>query len=194
YKPHTEYERNLFKKIKAKPNSTNDVWKEFKIEKQELRNWPNLHKFKFNETVLMSKQRWERMCLDGPKENKDILLNKLFKFSKLHLATMIFIHDAARAVQCLLKQRLPVIYPQIISENMKYVPIILLFMYAYACLKNMLKHGDADQRKTIINSVMGKCYAATIHSNTAKMMALIYPFYVTLEQPNNMMQELYGAS
>jgi hypothetical protein len=77
---------------------------------------------------------------------------------------MIFIHDAARAVQCLLKQRLPVIYPQIISENMKYVPIILLFMYAYACLKNMLKHGDADQRKTIINSVMGKCYAATIHS------------------------------
>jgi energy-converting hydrogenase Eha subunit E len=36
----------------------------------------------------MSKQRWERMCLDGPKENKDILLNKLFKFSKLHLATV----------------------------------------------------------------------------------------------------------
>ena len=41
---------------------------------------------------------------------------------------------------------------------------MLLSKYACLCVKNMLKQGDAEQRKIIINSLKGKIYTFTLHT------------------------------
>jgi len=107
---------------------------------------------------------------------------------------MVFSHDTARIVQWMLKLGTPEIRSQVINELIKHVPKMLLSKYACLCVKNMLKQGDAEQRKIIINSLKGKVYSYTLHTNSAKIMDLIYTTYATPEQQNTMMHELYGAS
>jgi len=71
-----------------KPN-----WKEFKKEKQELRLKRKTQKCPFYEAVVKAKKLWESVRRDDcPKEQKEILLNELFKFSKSHLETVRSMH------------------------------------------------------------------------------------------------------
>lgn len=77
---------------------------------------------------------------------------------------MVYSHDTARIVQWMLKLGTPVIRSQVINELIKHVPKMLLSKYACLCVKNMLKQGDTEQRKIIIDSLKGKFYALTIHS------------------------------
>ncbi|CAI6354000.1 unnamed protein product [Macrosiphum euphorbiae] len=198
----TDNENKTSKKTKGKSNTTNEEkptekpnWKEFKKEKQELRLKRKTQKCPFYEAVVKAKKLWESVRRDDcPKEKKETLLNELFKFSKSHLETMVFSHDTARIVQWMLKLGTPEIRSQVINELIKHVPKMLLSKYACLCVKNMLKQGDAEQRKIIINSLKGKIYTFTLHTNSAKIMDLIYTTYATQEQQNAMMHELYGAS
>jgi len=77
---------------------------------------------------------------------------------------MVFSHDTARIVQWMLKLGTPEIRSQVINELIKHVPKMLLSKYACLCVKNMLKQGDAEQRKIIINSLKGKIYSFTLHT------------------------------
>lgn len=77
---------------------------------------------------------------------------------------MVYSHDTARIVQWMLKLGTPEIRSQVINELIKHVPKMLLSKYACLCVKNMLKQGDTEQRKIMINSLKGKFYALTIHS------------------------------
>lgn len=194
---------NGLKKTKGKPTKTitdnkpteKPNWKEFKKEKFDLRLKRKQQKCPFYETVQKAKQLWEKVRRDDcPKDKKGALLNDLFKFSKSHLETMVFSHDTARIVQWMLKLGTPEIRSQVINELIKHVPKMLLSKYACLCVKNMLKQGNTEQRSIMINSLKGKYYALTLHTNSSKIMDLMYTTYATPEQQNIMMHELYGAS
>lgn len=77
---------------------------------------------------------------------------------------MVYSHDTARIVQWMLKLGTPEIRSQVINELIKHVPKMLLSKYACLCVKNMLKRGDAEQRKTMINSLKTKIFNLTLHS------------------------------
>lgn len=77
---------------------------------------------------------------------------------------MVYSHDTARIVQWMLKLGTPEICSQVINELQKHVPKMLLSTYACLCVKYMLKKGDAEQRKIIINSLKGKFYLLTLHT------------------------------
>lgn len=77
---------------------------------------------------------------------------------------MVYSHDTARIVQWMLKLGSPEIRTQVINELIKHVPKMLLSKYACLCVKNMLKEGNKDQRKTIIDSLKGKIYTYTMYS------------------------------
>ncbi|CAH1732024.1 unnamed protein product [Aphis gossypii] len=200
--PKTDKQNKSPKKFKEKTNIKNDDkptekpnWKEFKKEKQELRLKRKTQKCPFYEAVVKAKKIWEHVRRDDcPKEKKETLLKDLFKYSKPHLQTMVYSHDTARIVQWMLKLGTPELRSQVINELIKHVPKMILSKYACLCVKNMLKRGDAEQRKIIINSLKGKVYTYTLHTNSAKIMDLIYTTYATPDQQNAMMHELYGAS
>lgn len=77
---------------------------------------------------------------------------------------MVYSHDTARIVQWMLKLGSPEIRSQVINELIKHVPKMLLSKYACLCVKNMLKEGDKDQRKIIIDSLKGKILTYTMYS------------------------------
>lgn len=77
---------------------------------------------------------------------------------------MVYSHDTARIVQWMLKLGTPEIRSQVINELIKHVPKMLLSKYACLCVKNMLKRGNVEQRKIMINSLKGKTYVLTLHS------------------------------
>ncbi|CAH1732042.1 pumilio homolog 3-like [Aphis gossypii] len=166
-----------------------------KKEKPKLRLKCKSHKSLFYVAVGKAKKIWELMRRDDcTKEKKVTLLKDLFKYSKPHLQTMVYLHDNICIVQCLLKLGTPEIRSQVINELIKHVPKIIFCKYASSCVQNMLKQGDAEQRKIIINSLKGKVNKYILHTNSAKIMDLIYTTYATPEQQNAMMHELYGAS
>lgn len=77
---------------------------------------------------------------------------------------MVYSHDTARIVQWMLKLGSPEIRSQVINNLLKHVPDMLHSTYASLCVKTMLKKGDADQRKIIINSLKGKFYVLALRT------------------------------
>jgi len=77
---------------------------------------------------------------------------------------MVYSHDTICIVQWLLKLGTPEICSQVINELIKHVPKMIFCKYACSCVQNMLKQGNAEQRKIIINSLKGKVYKYTLHT------------------------------
>lgn len=94
---------------------------------------------------------------------------------------MVYSHDTARIVQWMLKLGTPEICSQVINELQKHVPKMLLSTYACLCVKYMLKKGDAEQRKIMINSLKGKFFLLTLH--TVGISITCFPLILILKKP-----------
>lgn len=87
---------------------------------------------------------------------------------------MVYLHDNICIVQCLLKLGTPEIRSQVINELIKHVPKIIFCKYASSCVQNMLKQGDAEQRKIIINSLKGKVNKYILHTVSIHVIIKCY--------------------
>ncbi|CAH1774282.1 unnamed protein product [Owenia fusiformis] len=147
------------------------------------------------EVSQKAKKIWEQLRRHNTtSEKRAELSGELFKLVKGSANQMIFAHDTARVVQCLMKYG-SVEHRNFVFEELKDdVVAMSKSKYSKFFVKKMLKHGTKAQRNHILKCFYGHVKKLIRHAEAAEVVEYGYNDWANAPQRAALVEEFYGPS
>lgn len=104
---------------------------------------------------------------------------------------LVYSHDIARVVQCLLKYSQAEIKNDICDILLPYIPSMAMSKYAHFCVLRMLKYGTKATKGKLIKSFYGNVIKLTTHNISNELIDIAYNSYASDYERAQLRQEFY---
>eukprot|EP00043_Microstomoeca_roanoka_P003752 m.45617 g.45617 ORF g.45617 m.45617 type:complete len:681 (-) comp12190_c0_seq1:290-2332(-) len=120
------------------------------------------------------------------------ILTQLLERSKGKMMDIIFQHDSARVIQCLIRYGSAEQRKVIFDELVEHTVALSKTKYSRHIIPKMLQYGTRQQRDTIITKFYGHVRKLIRQKIPADVLATAYVDYATSAQRTALVQEFYG--
>lgn len=105
---------------------------------------------------------------------------------------LVFSHDIARVVQCLLKKAPMEIKAEIVEKLLPQVYQLCTSKYGHFCVSRMMLYCGKDTRKKVVDAMNSHVVKLSTHAFSNSIIDSVYLTHATPEQKNFMKQEFYS--
>lgn len=105
---------------------------------------------------------------------------------------LVYSHDIARVVQCLLKKAPVEIKSEIAEKLIPQIFQLSTSKYGHFCVSRMMIYCGKDTRKKVIDGMMSNIVKLSTHSFSNSIIDTVFLTHATPEQKNFMKQEFYS--
>lgn len=196
YQSKKNFKNDTFRNKESYAEDKPPDWSNFKKEKKELRLKRKSNKNNFDIIVKAKKmgELLRRKALKNGEGKRNKLIHELHSLlkSKGEYSRFVLSHDTSRIIQWLLKFSSPLVRAEIAKELKGTIVVMMQSKYSVFCVKRLLKYGDANSRKEIIEQFYGNVVKLASHAVSAPVLEYAYSTWATNSQKYLLMQEFYG--
>uniref|UniRef100_A0AC34RTK0 PUM-HD domain-containing protein n=1 Tax=Panagrolaimus sp. JU765 TaxID=591449 RepID=A0AC34RTK0_9BILA len=137
---------------------------------------------------------WEKLrSKRTSNEVKEECINKLVDMVKGNAATLVFAHDTARVIQCLIALKRQNIRDMLFEELKSEIVPMCGSVYGRYFVLRMVKYGTPSQRDEIYKAMEGHYVKLFRSSVSAKVLETIFSDFLSAERRHGVLCEFYGT-
>jgi len=156
-------------------------WNDLKSKKKGLKAQRKKNKFKnLYDMTIEAKKLYEKLKCKTTQNKREICTQLHDIFVKADCYTkLVYSHDIARVVQCLLKYSPAEIRRNVSEKLLTNIVAMAKSRYAHFCVLRMLKYGTKDIRTRIIQAMLSNIIKLTTHQFSNEIIDVAYSQYAT---------------
>ncbi|XP_013407953.1 pumilio homolog 3 isoform X2 [Lingula anatina] len=174
-----------------------DKTKKPKLEEMSKKDRKKVRKMQRTnfEVIQQTKKIWESLRRHDLKaEEKTKLCQELMNMVRGKVKELVFAHDTARVIQCLMKNGSQEQRTELFEELKDDLVELCKTKYSSFFVKKVLKYGTKAQKNAVFKAFHGNVRKIVRHTVAAAVLEYGYNEYATAAQRSALMEEFYGPS